>query len=107
MTTFEYRGPGGLNHGLSALHDEITTYMVPPMVEAASAHLEDFVALYKEREFHRKRLTQLEQQALQTQSETDIQTNILRVQMLGLHQRVEQAHQAKERLEEQVQTISA
>ncbi len=107
MTTYEYRAPGGLNHGLSALHNEVEEYMVPPMVESASALLGHFVTLYQEREFHRKRLTQLEQQALQTQSETDIETNILRAQMLGLRQGVESAHQAKERLEEQVQTISA
>ncbi len=37
MTTYEYRAPGGLNHGLSMLHDEIDQYMVPPMVEQASA----------------------------------------------------------------------
>ncbi len=30
MTTYEYKAPGGLNHGLSALHDEIDQYMVPP-----------------------------------------------------------------------------
>ncbi len=84
MTTYEYRAPGGLNHGLSALYDEVTMYMVPPMVESASALLGDFVALYQEREFHRKRLAHLEQQALKTQSETDIETNILRAQMLGL-----------------------
>ena len=77
MTTYENRAPGGLNHGLSALHDEVEEYMVPPMVELASALLGDFVTLYQEREFHRKRLTQLEQQALPPQSETDTETNIL------------------------------
>ncbi len=81
--------------------------MVPPMVESASALLGDFVTLYQEREFHRKRLAQLEQQALQTHSETDIETNVLRAQMLGLRQGVERAHQVKERLEEQVQPIGA
>ncbi len=54
------------------------------MVESTSALLGDFVTLYQEREFHRKRLTELKQQALQTQSETDIETNILRAQMLGM-----------------------
>ncbi len=77
MTTYEYCGPHGLNHGLSALYDEVTKYMAPPMVEEASALLGDFVALYQEREFHRKWLAQLEQQALKTHSETDIKTNIL------------------------------
>ncbi len=66
MTTYEYRAPGGLNHGLSMLHNEIDKYMVPPMVEHASALLGDFVILYQEREFHCRRLAQLEQQALET-----------------------------------------
>ena len=48
------------------LHNEIDKYMVPPMVEHASALLGDFVILYQEREFHCRRLAQLEQQALET-----------------------------------------
>ncbi len=81
--------------------------MVPPMVESASALLGDFVTLYQEREFHRKRLVQLEQQALEAQSVTDVETNILRDQMLGLRQEVERAHQVKERLEERLQAVDA
>ncbi len=69
MTTYEYKAPGGLNHGLSMLHDEITQYMVPPMVKYVSALLGDFKVLYQEREFHHRRLAQLEQQALETQDQ--------------------------------------
>ncbi len=107
MTTYEYRAPSGLNHGLSLLHDEINKYMVPPMVEHASALLGDFVVLYQEREFHQWRLAQLEQQALETQDATDAKINVLRAQMSGLHQGMERAHQDKERLQEQVQAVSA
>ncbi len=101
MTTYEYRAPHGLNHGLSSLYDEGAEYLVPTMVEG------DFVTLYQEREVHRKQLAHLEQQALKTQSETDIETNILRAQMAGLHQGVKRAHQEKEQLEEQVRMVSA
>ena len=107
MTTYEYRAPGGLNHGLSALHDEIEKYMVPPMVESAFALLGDCVVLYQEREFHHKRLVQLEQQALEAQSALDVKTNIPRAQILGLNQGIKRAHQKMEWLEEQVQAIDA
>ncbi len=69
MTTYEYTASGGLNHGLSMLHDEITQYMVPPMVKYASALLGDFMVLYQEWQFHRRRLAQLEQQALEAQDQ--------------------------------------
>ncbi len=52
MTTYEYKAPSGLNHGLSMLHDEITQYIVPPMVIHASALLGDFVVLCQKRQFH-------------------------------------------------------
>ncbi len=107
MTTYEYQAPHGLNHGLSSLYDEVTKYLVPPIVEEASALLEDFVTLYQERQVHRKRLAHLQLQALKMQSETDIETNTLRAQMAGLHQGVERSHQEKERLEEQVRMVSA
>ena len=62
---------------MSSLYDEITEYLVPSIVDDASALLGDFVTLYQERGVHQKRLTHLEQQALKTQNETDIETNIL------------------------------
>ncbi len=106
MTTYEYKAPGGLNHGLSMLRDEITQYMVPLMVKYASALLGDFVVLYQEREFHRRRLAQLEQQALETQDQTDAATNILWAQLSGLRQEIKREHQHRERLEEQVRVTS-
>ncbi len=95
MTTYEYQAPHGLNHGLSHFYDEVTEYLVPPMVEDASALLGDFVTLYQEREVHKKKLAHLEQQTRMTQSETDIETNILRAQMAGLWQGAECAHQER------------
>ena len=87
------------------LHDKITKYMVPPMVKYASALLGDFMVVYQEREFHRRRLAQLEQQALETQDQTDAKTNILWAQVAGSRQEVEWAHQQKERLEDQLQEV--
>ncbi len=107
MTTYEYKAPGGLNHGLSIFHDEIDKCMVPPMVKYASALLGDFMALYQEREFHRRRLAQLEQQALETHDHTDTETNILRAQLPGAHQEVEWGHQLRERLKDQLKEINS
>ena len=89
------------------LHDEINEYMVPPMVKYASALLGDFVVLYQEREFHRRRLALLEQQALETQDQTDAETNILRAQLMGSRQEIEWAHQQNERLEDQMQVVGS
>ncbi len=36
MTTYEYRAPRGLNHGLAILHEEISHFLVPPMLEDAA-----------------------------------------------------------------------
>ncbi len=94
-------------YGLSALHDEIDKFMVPPMVEHASVLLGDSVVPYQEREFHRRRLAQLEQQALEAQDAMDAETNVMQAQMSGLRQGIKGAHQDKERLEEQVQVIGA
>ncbi len=107
VTTYEYKAPNSLNHGLSILHDEVDKYVVPPMLKYASALLGDFMALYQEREFHRRRLAQLEQQALETQDHTDAETNILRAQLAGAHQEVEWGHQLRERLEDQLKEINS
>ena len=45
MTTYEYRAPRGLNHGLSILHEEMSHYLVPPMLEDAAEILGDFIAM--------------------------------------------------------------
>ncbi len=43
VTTYEYRAPRGLNHGLAVLHEEMSHYLVPPMLEDAAALLGDFI----------------------------------------------------------------
>ena len=45
MTTYEYRAPGRLNHGLAILHEEMSHYLVPPMLEDAAGLLGDFTAI--------------------------------------------------------------
>ncbi len=45
MTTYEYRAPRGLNHGLAILHEEMSHYLVPPMLEDAAELLGDFTAM--------------------------------------------------------------
>ncbi len=48
ITIYEYRAPGGLNHGLELLYDEMSTYPPPPpMLEATAELLGDFVTLYE------------------------------------------------------------
>ena len=64
------------------------------------------MTLYQEREFHRRRLAQLEQQALETQNHTDAETNILRAQLAGARQEIDWGHQQRERLEEQLQEVN-
>ncbi len=45
VTTYEYCAPRGLNHGLAVLHEEMSHYLVPPMLEDAAALLGDFIAM--------------------------------------------------------------
>ncbi len=65
------------------------------------------MTLYQEREFHRRRLAQLEQQALETQNHTDAETNILRAQLAGARQEIDWGHQQRGRLEEQLQEVNS
>ncbi len=89
VTTYEYKDPNSLNHGLSILHDKVEKYVVPPMLKYASALLGDFMTLYQEREFHCRSLAQLEQQALETKDHTDAETNFLRAQLAGARQEID------------------
>ncbi len=45
MTTYGYRALRGLNHGLAILHEEMSSYLVPPMLEDAAELLGDFTAM--------------------------------------------------------------
>ncbi len=65
------------------------------------------MVLYQELEFHHRRLAQLEQQALETQDQTDAEINILRAQLAGSCQEVKWAHQQKERLEDQLPEVGS
>ncbi len=102
MTTYEYKAPNCLNHGLSLLYKEVEEYMVPPTLDHASALLGDFIVLYQEREVHRKRLAQLDQQAMEAKNYRDAETNILRAQLAGAHKEIEWGFQQQERLEDMV-----
>ncbi len=89
MTTYEFKAPDGLNHGLSMLNDEVEEYLVPLMVDHASALLGDFVALYQEREVNRRKTGQLSQQAMEAKDHWDAETNILRAQLAGAQKELE------------------
>ncbi len=65
------------------------------------------MVLYQEREFHCRRLAQLEQQALETRDYTDAETNILQAQLAGALQEVEWGHQLRERLEDQLKEMNS
>ncbi len=45
MTTYKSRAPHGLNHGLAILHEEMSHYLMPPMLEDAARLLGDFTAM--------------------------------------------------------------
>ncbi len=45
MTTYKYRAPRGLNHGLAILHEEMSHHLVPPMLEDAAGLLGDFTTM--------------------------------------------------------------
>ncbi len=45
MTTYEYRAPRGLNHGLAVLHEEMSSYLVLPTLGDAAELLGDFMAM--------------------------------------------------------------
>ncbi len=45
MTTYEYRVSRGLNHGLAILYEEMSSYLMPPMLEDAGELLGDFMAM--------------------------------------------------------------
>ncbi len=107
VTTYEYKAPNGLNHGLSLLYKEVEQYLVPPMLKYASALLGDFIVLYQEREFHRRRLAQLDQQAMEAKNQTDAETNILRAQLAGARKEIEWGHQLRERLEDRLKETSS
>ncbi len=92
MTTYAFKAPDGLNHGLSLLYDEVEKYLVPPMVDHASALLGDFMALYQEREVNRRRLAQLDQQAVESKDQRDAETN----------KEIEWGHQLRQRLEDRL-----
>ncbi len=62
---------------------------------------------YQEREFHHRRLAQLEQQTLETQNHTDAETNILWAQLVGARKEIEWGHQLRERLEDQLKETSS
>ncbi len=102
MTTYEFKAPDDLNHGLSLLYDEVEKYLVPSMVDHASALLGDFVALYQEHEVNRRRIAQLNQQAMEAKNHRDAETNILRAQPAGAHKEIEWGFQQRERLEDMV-----
>ncbi len=102
VTTYEFKAPDGLNHGLSLLYDEVEKYLVPPMVDHASALLGDFMTLYQEREVNRRRLAQLDQQALEAKDQRDAETTILRAQLAGARKEIEWGHQLRERLEDRL-----
>ncbi len=77
------------------------------MTKYAYTLLGDFMVLYQEREFHCRRLAQLEQQALETRDYTDAETNILRAQLAGARQEVEWGHQLREQLEDQLKEMNS
>ncbi len=60
------------------------------------------MVLYQEREFHRRRLAQLDQQVMEAKNHRDAETNILRAQLAGARKEIEWGFQQQERFEDLV-----
>ena len=60
------------------------------------------MVLYQERELHRRRLAQLDQQAMEAKNHTDAETHILRAQLAGARKEIEWGHQLRERFEDRL-----
>ncbi len=101
ITTYEYQALHGLNHGLADMHDEVMTYLVPHMLEDASALLGDFVVLYQERNIHRMQILTLERRVTRTRSETEVTEAVLHTEVAGVRQELCQAQGEKEQVEQE------
>ncbi len=69
MTTYEYRAPRGLNHGLAILHEEMSSYLMPPMLEDAAELLGDFTAMTEALSACRVQIRAHENQAVHVRQE--------------------------------------
>ncbi len=69
MTTYEYRAPHGLNHGLVILHEEMSRYLVPPMLEDAAELWGYFTAMTEALSACRVQFRAHENQAAHVQQE--------------------------------------
>ncbi len=69
VTTYEYRAPRGLNHGLAVLHEEMSHYLVPPMLEDAAALLGDFIAIKEALSAYRVQIRAHENQSVHSRQE--------------------------------------
>ncbi len=69
VTTYEYRAPRRLNHGLAILHEEMSHYLVPPMLEDAAALLGDFTAMKEALSAYRVQIRAHENQSAHSRQE--------------------------------------
>ncbi len=69
MTTYEYREPRGLNHGLAILHEEMSHYLVPPMLEDAAGILGDFTAMREALSAYQTQVRAFENQSAHSRQE--------------------------------------
>ncbi len=94
ITTYEYQAPHGLNHGLADMHDELMKYLVPPMLEDASASP-------CIRSVRQMQLLFLERRVKLTKGEAEIEANVLRAKVAGLQQGLNRAQLEREQMEQQ------
>ncbi len=66
VTTHEYRA---LNHGLAVLHEEMSYYLVPPMLEDAAALLGDFIAMQEALSAYRVQIRAHKNQSVHSRQE--------------------------------------
>ncbi len=83
------------------MHNEAMTYLIPPMLEDASALLGDFVTLYRERDILQMQIISLERRANRTRGETEMTEAVLHAKVAGARQELSQTQLEKDQMERQ------
>ncbi len=97
----EYRAPGGLNHGLAILHEEMSKYLAPPMLEDAAEFLGDFVAMSEALSANQMQIRALEDQAIHLREEAGNLNYLQAEAEANLHQDLERARERMRQIEEE------
>ena len=101
MTTYEYRAPRGLSHGLAILHEEMSSYLVPPMLEDAAELLGDFMAITEALSTCRVQIRTHESQSVHSRQEARNAAYLRAEEEARLKRELTEARVKLQRLEEE------